>query len=58
MIERGMRPKGTFVAMTSYAEREKAKAAGFGWDGKRWTRRMAIEEAEALPFKVEKIGNA
>jgi len=54
MFARAMRPKGTFVAMVSYDDREKAKAAGFQWEAatKRWFRRMAIEDAAALPFKT------
>lgn len=55
MLERAMRPKADFVALVSYDDREKAKQAGFRWepDRKRWKRRMFIEDAGALPFKVQ-----
>lgn len=54
MIERGLRPKARFVALVSYDDREKAKAAGFAWDGTRreWSRTMAVADAAELPFKV------
>lgn len=54
MFSLAMRPRATYQALVSYDDREKAKAAGFAWDPakKRWTRRMAIEDATALPFKT------
>jgi DNA polymerase III subunit epsilon len=54
MFAHAMRPRATFEAKVSYDEREIAKAAGFRWDGakKRWTRRMAIEDAERLSFRT------
>ena len=57
MVRRGLRPKATYQAMVSYADRELAKAAGFAWDGtaKRWTRRLAPDDAAALPFKVVEV---
>lgn len=53
----GLRPKATYQALVSFDDRELAKAAGFGWDGpnKRWTRTMAIEDAEKLNFKTRKL---
>lgn len=58
MFAHAMRPKALFRAMVSYDERELAKASGFKWDGeaKTWTRRMAIEDAAALPFKTVNMG--
>jgi DNA polymerase-3 subunit epsilon len=58
LLAAGLRPKATFRALVSYEEREKAKQAGFGWDGatRQWTRTMAIEDAGALPFKVVRVG--
>ncbi len=58
MVRRGLRPKKTYQAMVSYADRELAKAAGFAWEGdaKRWTRRLAPADAAGLPFKVVPIG--
>lgn len=57
LLARGLRPKGEFVAQVSYDERDKAKAAGFRWEPatKRWVRRMAIEDAAALPFPTRKV---
>ncbi len=54
MLRLGLRPKATYQALVSYADRELAKAAGFTWDGetKRWTRRLAPEDAAGLPFRV------
>lgn len=57
LLERGLRPKGTFLALTSYEEREITKANGFKWkpETKQWVRRMAIEDAAALPFKTRRL---
>lgn len=57
MLARAMRPKATFQAMVSYDDREKAKSAGFQWDSvtRRWTRRMAVEDAAALGFKTMEV---
>jgi DNA polymerase-3 subunit epsilon len=54
MFAHAMRPKATFLSLAPFEEKDKVKAAGFQWDGtsKRWTRRMAIEDAAALPFKT------
>jgi DNA polymerase-3 subunit epsilon len=57
MVQHGMRPKGTFQALVSYDDREKAKAAGFRWDPetRRWLRTMAVDDAAALPFPTKKV---
>ncbi len=57
MLRHGLRPKATYQAMVSYADRELAKAAGFTWDAeaKRWTRRLAAEDVKGLPFRVVQI---
>jgi DNA polymerase III subunit epsilon len=57
MFARAARPKAIFQALVPFEEKDKAKDAGFKWDGaqKRWTRRMAVEDAAALPFKVTKL---
>lgn len=54
MFAHAMRPKGIFQAIVPFEEKDRAKEAGFKWDGgtKRWTRRMAIEDAAAWPFKT------
>lgn len=60
LLEQGLRPKATFRALVSYDDREKAKQAGFRWEGatKSWLRKMAIEDANALPFKVQQMEQA
>jgi DNA polymerase III subunit epsilon len=57
MFARAMRPKAIFQSLQPFDQNETAKAAGFKWDGssKRWTRRLAIEDAAALPFKTLKL---
>lgn len=57
MIDRGLRPKALYKAIVRYEDNHLAKAAGFRWDGeaKRWARRMAIEDAERLPFRVQRL---
>lgn len=60
LLAQGLRPKATFRALVSYDDREKAKAAGFRWEGatKSWLRKMAIEDAKTLPFKVQQMEQA
>lgn len=57
MFARAARPKAIFQAMVSFDDKDKAKDAGFKWDGgkKTWTRRMVVEDAGALPFKTLKV---
>lgn len=57
MLARAMRPKKLFVADVSYDDREKAKAAGFQWEGatKRWLRKMAPEDIGNLGFTVREV---
>lgn len=57
MIARALRPKAKYQALVSYDDREKAKAAGFRWDGatKTWTRTLAREDVAALPFQVREV---
>ena len=54
MLARGMRPKAEFIALVPFERKDEAKAAGFQWDGARreWRRRMAIEDAAAMPFRT------
>lgn len=58
MLRRGLRPKVRVIARVSYAERDKAKAAGFQWDGKVWARLMPAEDAASLPFPSIVVGDA
>lgn len=57
MFRVAMRPKAIFQALVSYDDREKAKQAGFKWNGsdKTWTRSLALEDAEQLEFPVRKV---
>lgn len=57
MFTRALRPKAIFQALVPFEEKDRAKEAGFKWNGetKKWTRRMAIEDAAALPFKTAKL---
>ena len=57
ILARGLRPTAMFQAMVSYNDRQMAKDAGFQWEGdrKRWVRKMAIEDAAELPFRVVEV---
>lgn len=55
LFQQAMRPKALFVGCQPFSENHFAKDAGFKWDRlvpKKWSRRMAIEDVAALPFKV------
>jgi len=54
MFARAMRPKAIFQGLQKFEDNDVAKEAGFKWNGetKKWTRRMAIEDAALLPFKT------
>lgn len=52
MLRQAARPKVLYRAVVSYEDRDKAKASGFTWDGKHWTKRVAPENASAFPFSV------
>lgn len=56
-LARGLRPKGQYQAIVSFADKDLAKDASFSWDTptKRWLRTMAHEDVAALPFKVELV---
>lgn len=57
ILERASRPRVKLAALVSYDDREKAKAAGFSWDGaaKRWWREMPVEDVASLPFQTTAI---
>ena len=59
-LSRALRPKALYeVADKRFdpARNEQAKAAGFRWDAaaKSWRRKLAVEDASALPFKVVEV---
>lgn len=57
LVVQAMRPKKTYAAQVSYDDREKAKAAGFTWNGgqRLWLRSMPPEDVSALPFPVKEV---
>jgi len=57
MFRIASRPKALFQAVVSFDRKDDAKAAGFKWDpvARIWTRMMAIEDAELLPFRVQQM---
>jgi DNA polymerase III subunit epsilon len=57
MVRRGLRPRAKFIADVSFDDRDKAKEAGFRWDGraKVWTRTMAIDDTAQIPFAVRQV---
>jgi len=60
-LARGLRPKAMFAVLENDYNEERnalAKAHGFAWDRivpRRWARKMAIEDAERLPFRVQRV---
>ncbi len=53
-----LEPRLLFRANLSYAERHRAKEAGFRWNDPvrgAWSRRLSAREAEALPFPVQRV---
>ena len=58
MLERGLRPKALFVGLAPFERNDEMKAAGFAWDRivkRAWARKMAIEDAAALPFATRQV---
>jgi DNA polymerase-3 subunit epsilon len=58
MFQVAMRPKALFVGLQPFDDNQLAKDAGFKWDRlvpKKWSRMMAIEDAQALSFPVRRI---
>jgi DNA polymerase III epsilon subunit-like protein len=57
-LQRGLRPKATFLSLAPFEKKDVVKAAGFNWfpEKKSWMRTMAIEDAAALPFAVRQVG--
>lgn len=60
LLRRGLRPKAVFAVVNERFDRARnalAKANGFRWNDERklWLRKMPIEDAEKLPFKVVEV---
>jgi len=58
MLMHAMRPKAMFHSLAPFEQKDIVKEAGFRWDPDRkvWWRRMAIDDAKELPFKVRQVG--
>ena len=53
-----MEPKLLYRANLPYAERHKAKQAGFRWNEPvrgAWSRRLSERQAQALAFEVQRV---
>jgi DNA polymerase-3 subunit epsilon len=57
-LQRASRPKAEFIARTAYRDKDLVKAAGFHWNGTVWSRYMAVDDAEKLPFEVVALDKA
>ena len=58
LLVAALEPRQLFKATVSYAERHRAKEAGFRWNDPvsgAWTRRLSEREARALPFPVQPV---
>jgi len=53
MIALAMRPKTKVQALVSFADKQKAKDAGFGWDGKIWSKNIATVDLEHMIFNFK-----
>lgn len=59
-LDHAMLPKAEILSLAPYEDREVVKAHGFHWDPARkvWHRRMAIADAEKLPFRTRVVKEA
>lgn len=57
MLLRGLRPKVKVAAIVAFKDNDKARDAGFRWDGEKkyWWRSMAIDDLPSLQFEVRTI---
>lgn len=57
LMAKALRPRAMFKAVVSYDQREIAKAAGFRWEPetKSWLKRLAIEDAATIGFRVDRV---
>lgn len=57
LLAQGLRPRAMFQALVSFDDKDKAKEAGFRWDAptRRWLRKMAVEDAGKLGFRVQEV---
>lgn len=57
LLIQALEPKRLYMAMVSYDDRQKAKDAGFRWDGdqRRWLRKLKESQASTLDFAVREV---
>jgi len=58
LLLQALEPRSLFRAQLSYAERHRAKDAGFRWNDPvrgAWSKRLSQREARALPFPVQAV---
>ena len=57
LLTTALEPKRLYMAMVSYDDRQKAKDAGFRWDGeqRRWLRKMRDAQVRELAFGVREV---
>ena len=58
LLQVALEPRRLYRACVSYAERQRAREAGFRWNepvSGAWSRRLSQREVEALPFAVQPV---
>jgi DNA polymerase-3 subunit epsilon len=58
LLQAAQEPRSLYRAELSYAERHRAKRAGFRWNDpvpRAWSRRLSQREVDALPFPVQEV---
>ena len=58
LLQAALEPRSLYRAELAYAERHRAREAGFRWNEavpRAWSRRLSRREAEALPFPVQLV---
>jgi DNA polymerase III alpha subunit (gram-positive type) len=58
MVAKGLRPRALFVSLAPFEEKDIVKKHAFRWNDPipgKWARRMAIDDAASLPFKVQQV---
>lgn len=60
MVGLAMRPRTKLQALVKYDDREKAKAAGFSWDGTRrvWWKEVFLDDCTPFDFQVRPLDEA
>lgn len=56
LLAPGLRPKSTYISLAGFDEKDLVKANGFRWapNERVWWRKMADEDAAALPFRTKR----